>query len=258
MYLSIAKSLKLDYLINTIETCIKYSDIKSHQMKDNIFYITKLDSNNNPIDLTIKCEIIDDILYRYSVKFPSGGCSEQCSYLNLMIPDIMKLSYYNSGNILPIFDFSHSQSKTVCENTIRVVISNIILFLKKCGIRFLKHVLYITNNSIKLHTLWYGVSEFAIYHAEPCQTTTCLIDNNLLLFDNGYHSIRDLSDSNMFDCLVFKQLGIQLQNDKVKCLKVLMLTKLLVKKYLCNDLFTDIGTLIYKTSFGEECITGFE
>lgn len=270
MYLFTAKSLRLNYLLNAIETCIRYSNIKSYQKKDNVFYITRLDVNNNPIELTIKCEMMDDKYFSYYAKFPINYYTSNCGLLSPLFPAIIHLSYYNSGNKLSIFDFSQSE-ENIRNYVVEVIISNIKLYLEKCGIRFLKYDLCIINDRIKLHTLWYGIITFVIEHSKLCggkgncfsDRGNCFANFNrrnclYLRYNNKYYSIEELCDNNIFEYPIFKQMGIKLQNDKVKCLKILMLTKLLVKEYLCTDLFTEIGILIYQTSFGEQCITGFD
>lgn len=242
------KNLKLDYLQNTVNILLKYND--------NAFHFKNSD-NNNFINLTIKYEVTDDDKYKCIIEYsrtiiPTTIIEIVESYRLSFIISYLYRKYYISFHDLKI---------KMCEYFLEVLISNIVIYFEKCGIKVLRYELLKDYKHFNIHTELYGVIKFYIFHKKKC-TDSCLTNDYLLLYNvtskTTFH-VRDLCDNdNILNHPLFSQLNIQLQNDKIKCLKVLMLTRELVKEYLCSDLFPSIISLIYKSLFGEECVTGFD
>lgn len=248
-------NLKLDYLRNSIKIVLKHENLTNYEIKDNIINITSSDG-----DINIEYEITDSGNYKYSIQHPAGIQSVEARELQQVISSLaaaycfkfvhgLYLSYYPSHQLAKI---------NMCNYTIELCISNIIIYLEKVGIEVFKYEIFENNTLVNIHTKLYNILHFRIIHIDDC-VGHCMVRGSLCIFNGTcFTEFRFLCCNDIFSCQLFHQLGIDLQNNKAKCLKILMLARELVKEYLCTDLFNDMVIVIYRSLFGEKCVTGFD
>ena len=235
---------KLDHLVNITKLCISEYNIPC-EVKNNTII--------TPNFLAI-CRIEKD---KYKV-FIDRFFNKKSKHLSKIILELLLNPSFTTG----------LKYREAFDSVIKIFLSYTCSVFKQSGIKLLKYHSIFDNYTDQYHItitipkkkhLFNLPANFIHFniHQSPDHFISWHPANKLMLTEDKAHAkecynTTDLFE-NPFNLNIFTALYKCLKYNKMRCLKVLMLSEIVVLNYLCGDLFNQIVKSIFCNWFSAEC-----